>query len=962
MEKTKKFGRLRSSLIAVLAAGAFWSLLGLSGALQKFEYRIYDALLLSRPVREKVDNLAMVEIDDASLDRLGPWPWSRDILADTLLSLKELGAKTAVFDIEYLSPSKLAVNPDDAEYLKENLNTSRAPRIAEYIFRDNDALFEKAIQFFGDTYLTINTEQISQVSAEDDGYARSRFLLNNVLDENNLIQKSNKRNRRHNADLSGTEAGFTPAIHRFIKMAGGAGFTNIIVDKDGTRRRIEPLSAQKGGMLAQLVIAPLLKELDVQSMTREKRALVLHGAAGKNGGRHDIRIPLDADGDMLIHWAPGNYADSFKHESVMIIRQLRECEDALVNNISEFKRIALTDAEGNPLSYSAEIESILEDYEYIENFRNYLFDMCLGYDENSVAEKNPLSAGEDFSALQASYFASREEFFARVQAFCSGSYRDEIERAIRNLSATELIGSGDAAALGEFFSRAFDGVQSQAGLYLSTFASLKADLEDAFCIIGNIASGSTDLGSTPFRNFFPNVGTHANVYNTIVTGDFITPLPSYWGIFFAVAAFALFAPLTHRARLRTQNIAAGSIVGVTAIAAILLMAVGGIYVPLVVPILTELSAAALIMLLRFATNEKERQLIKSTFGAYVAPEVVEQIIANPKYAQVGGDNKELTALFSDVQKFSKFTEIINNINGEERGAEQLVAALNNYLGALSDAIQEQRGTIDKYVGDEIVSFFGAPIEDSDHAFHSCAAAIRMLEAEAKINKKFFREFKYKECAARPWKEVAASQKWDEDRIKEYQAYVEEYNAAGFLPMELRSRVGLNSGRMVVGNMGTEKKLNYTIMGNNVNLASRLEGTNKVYGSWIMCSESTHNLVMQSAHKDELLFRNFDAVRVINVERPVRIYNVLGFKAELPSEQIEAASLFNKGMIFYMNGSERESYKKPPAELEEALKFFEKASRLYPQDASSAHFAERCKAFLNQGIPEIWDGVYTMETK
>ena len=130
-------------------------------------------------------------------------------------------------------------------------------------------------------------------------------------------------------------------------------------------------------------------------------------------------------------------------------------------------------------------------------------------------------------------------------------------------------------------------------------------------------------------------------------------------------------------------------------------------------------------------------LIKSKFGAYVAPEVVEQIIQNPKYAQVGGDNKELTALFSDVMKFSKFTEIVNNINGEERGAEQLVAALNNYLGALSDAIQSEQGTIDKYVGDEIVSFFGAPIDDPEHAYHSCAAAIKMREAEEKINKEFF---------------------------------------------------------------------------------------------------------------------------------------------------------------------------------------------------------------------------------
>jgi len=181
-------------------------------------------------------------------------------------------------------------------------------------------------------------------------------------------------------------------------------------------------------------------------------------------------------------------------------------------------------------------------------------------------------------------------------------------------------------------------------------------------------------------------------------------------------------------------------------------------------------------------------------------------------------------------------------------------------------------------------------------------------------------------------------------------------------MLLQSRVGLNSGRMVVGNMGTDKKLNYTIMGNNVNLASRLEGTNKVYGSWIMCSQSTYNLLQKSSRADQIVTRSFDAVRVINVEKPVRIYNILGFRNKMSDARLKAAAIFNRGMECYMKGANTPGYAKPQSELEEAKKYFDMAAELYAADESSAVFSKRCADFIANGIPQIWDGVYTMRTK
>ena len=955
--KAKSRG-LKSALTAVVASAAFWALFSSVGALQKFELRVYDMLLSTRPITEKADDLALVEIDDASLDKLGPWPWSRDIIADVLLRLREVGAKAAIFDIEYLSPSKIAVNPDRVQELKDNIGNENAKQITDEMFRDNDEIFSKSIQFFGNTWLTINKENIISVSAEDDEYARKRFLFNNVADKNDLIKKGNEAEAKAN----GVTPGFSPTLNRFIKMAKGAGFTNIIVDKDGTRRRIELLSKERDSYLAQLVFAPLIKELDVQKMERTSNCLILRGALKKNGEREDIKIPLDQNGCMLIHWAPGNYTDSFKHESVMIINQLLECEEALLANIAEFTRVALTDAEGVPLSYNSEIQAILEDAEYIKNFRSYIFDNCNGYNENGERIASEVGMGESLEELQESYFDARRQFFERVKNFYTGSYKSEIQIAIESLLGTKAITSDDAQMLASFFDNSFDGVKSLTELYLDTFDGIQKKLNGTFCIIGNMATGSTDLGNTPFKNYYPHVGTHANVYNTIMSGQFIVPLSPWWAICAAFALFLIFALATLKARPSIQNITGGILIAASIVCAVLLMSFFAIYVPIVAAVLIEFSAYLALMIIRFASNERERALIKSKFGAYVAPEVVEQIIQNPRYAQVGGDNKELTALFSDVRKFSKFTEIVNNINGEERGAEQLVAALNNYLGALSDAIQSERGTIDKYVGDEIVSFFGAPIDDPDHAFHSCAAAIKMREAEEKINKEFFKEFKYTKCAERPWREVALEESWDDEQTKKYLAYVDDYNSNGWIPMLLQSRVGLNSGRMVVGNMGTDKKLNYTIMGNNVNLASRLEGTNKVYGSWIMCSQSTYNLLQKSSRAEEIVTRSFDAVRVINVEKPVRIYNILGFRNKMGDAQLKAAAIFNKGMEYYMKGSSTPGYQKPASELEEAKKYFDMAAELYSADASSAVFSQRCSDFINDGIPEVWDGVYTMKTK
>ena len=200
----------------------------------------------------------------------------------------------------------------------------------------------------------------------------------------------------------------------------------------------------------------------------------------------------------------------------------------------------------------------------------------------------------------------------------------------------------------------------------------------------------------------------------------------------------------------------------------------------------------LVSILKFIFSEQEKSFLRKAFTMYLSSDVVNQIVEDPSLLKLGGQEKQITALFTDIKSFSTLSEKVT--------PEHLVEILNKYLTVMSDIVLEQKGTIDKYIGDAIVSFFGAPIDLPDHASRACLAAVRMKQAEEKLN--------------------------------------EEMMAANETPMPIYTRIGVNTGAMVVGNMGTNNKMNYTIMGNDVNLAARLEGVNKAYGTWILVSEST----------------------------------------------------------------------------------------------------------------------------
>lgn len=933
----KSVDKIAVVLVILVCAGA-----GFLGFFQKFDYRLYDFMLSLRKEPKSRQEILFVEIDNRSLEDLGPWPWSRDILANSLLRMKELGAKTAVFDIEYLSPSHLGVNPQasveignaldsqkkdvsdfisqfaDAAvsgmYGKKDLIQLASDAIEDWVnpefdslkesilnssFQDNDELFAKAIQFFGDTWLTVNILDLDiKYSPEYLEYVRKKCLYFNVQDKKQRILKGNQY---YLIDQGGdNRLGFCPVLEQFMKSSKGAGFTNVVLDSDGTRRRVELLSCQNDGYAGQLTFAPVLKKLAPKEIIRTPFSLKLIDAKNPDNEseRINITIPLDIHGRMLINWLNKEFIDSFRRESVVMLYQLDETESKIVSLLETLNGFNLWDAQGKSLSYKEEISELLNDYNYIKQYKNFLLGKCCGFSDDGKAIDGGILPEE-----YTDYFDARQTFFERVRNFIDGFYFEEINSRLDEMK--NELDEQNYIEIKDGIKILYENLKNEDEIYHGTFNEKKKAYDGSFCIVGNTASSTTDLGTTPFNRAYPNVGTHANVYNTIMNQDFVREI--HWILGFATASLLAFLSVIYTSGKKVwfQNMFGIFTVIFSVGLPFVLMGFFGLYVPVVAPVVVTGFSYLLVVVLRFVTAEKDKGVLRNAFSTYLAPAVVEEIVKDPSKLKLGGDEKRMTALFSDIKAFSAFSELVT--------PTKLVSILNEYLGSMSDRILAEQGTIDKYIGDSIVSFFGAPIDLKNPAWSACVSAIRMKQEEILFNRRAL--------------------------------------AAGTSPMALETRIGINSGEMVVGNMGTSAKMNYTIMGDAVNLASRLEGVNKAYKSWILCSDATWNEANSGENFDKILARKLDRVRVVGRAEPVQLWNILGFREELPENVLEAAEIFKNAMELYLK-----------KDFIKAGKLFIKANKLVPEDETPLVYAQRCKEYLENGLSENWDGIVNMTSK
>ncbi len=954
-KKSKRI--IATNLLFTIITALIIAVLSFTNIFEKLDFRIFDSLLKNRPEPVMSDKIVTIGIDDPSIEAMGEWPWSRDIIADTLIRLKEVGAQTAIFDIEYISPSKHGVAPSASEVLSEKLtetensvnnvlmDLAEAPlsgipveelpsyaneAINQIVFpaftvihdslnsdllRDNDEYFGEALQFFGNSFLTVNNMDLGYTDdIENNNYIENRLLFHNVKDDGEYVSVNNKYTEIETYE--GVGRGFTPALKTLIQRSNGVGFTNSLIDNDGIRRRIELLYKYHNSYLGQLVFSPYIQSVNPTSIIRNKKSIELKNAHVGNITK-DIKIPLDKNGRLLINWIHDPLFESFKYQSIISIIDLDNIEaniEIVINNLLNYE---ITDKNFNYLSFIPETENLILTYNKIKSTKNQLLSQCKGYGiDGKIIDGITDDEYND-------YFALRNSFYNELGAFIQKNHLVEIENRINEMNADSM----EVGTFMEDISAEFSLLENEYNVYQENLSSIKDVCKDSYCIIGNVATSTTDIGATPFQKQFQNVGIHANILNTLLSEDFIYSYDWYWSLLICLAVSIVCLFLIGNATDKVQNIVGGIVRIFVMCVFVLCFRFFKIYFPVVGSVIFFFIVDYLVgVIYRFLLSYKEKNLITKGFELYQSKELLQQIIDNPEGLGKEGVNREITALFSDIKGFSTFSESINKDyiknhpiyknDSSLTAPSLLVNILNDYLGSMSEKIIDNKGYIDKYIGDSIVSMFNKPIENDDHAYSACLSAIMMKKAEDEFNEKNLKENK--------------------------------------IPSALYTRIGINTGEVLVCDLGPEHKKNFTMMGDNVNLASRLEGVNKAYGTWIICSESTYDKVMNyknGIHQDEFLFRRLDKVRVVGRSTPVQLFNIVGFKNEMSPEKIEQIDIFHTALDLYLS-----------KDFVKAGKLFIQANTLCGGDPTSVIYAQICKTNVENGVDEKWDGIRNMTSK
>ena len=426
-----------------------------------------------------------------------------------------------------------------------------------------------------------------------------------------------------------------------------------------------------------------------------------------------------------------------------------------------------------------------------------------------------------------------------------------------------------------------------------------AQLKDKIILVGTTAPGLLDQRSTPVAEVYPGVEVHANMISGILDQD-LKERPAYmlgaevvWLLLVGIALSLLLPLLTP-----VKAILASA---VTLIATAGLSLIAWQYGDVLMPVANSLVMIALLFALDmsygyFVESRTKRQ-ITGLFGQYVPSELVEEMAEHPESVSMEGESREMTILFSDVRGFTSISEGLD--------PKELSLLMNEFLTPLSRVIYKHRGTIDKYMGDCIMAFWGAPLPDKDHARNAMLAGIE-IQATLKALQPHLKE--------RGWPEIHVG-------------------------------VGINTGRVSVGNMGSELRVAYTVMGDEVNLASRLEGLTKQYGVGIIVGENTRHLVT------DFLYRELDLVRVKGKDKPVAIYEPVKLLDEADKSLHDEVRLFHEVRRLYLQ-----------RDWDQAELQLMNLQRISPDTELYRIYAERVVYFRNNPPNADWDGVFVFQTK
>ncbi len=449
---------------------------------------------------------------------------------------------------------------------------------------------------------------------------------------------------------------------------------------------------------------------------------------------------------------------------------------------------------------------------------------------------------------------------------------------------------------------------------VSALAILKGEVDAAVflnkvALIGLTAVGLQDVAATPVSALMDGVEIQAQVVENMLDNTrLVRPSTAHW---LELLGFLMVAALliTLLPRLKPGHSVMVFFVAAAVLSTVSIVffvqskllfdpsfPVGGIGMIL-----------AVLMIVGFAVEQKDKRFLRKTFGAYLSPELIEEMVQTKTEPKLGGSSGTRTAYFTDIASFSSFSEILS--------AAQLVELLNEYLTIMTDILLAEGGTLDKYEGDAIVAFFGAPIFQPDHAARSLRTALGMQQQLARLHEKWSSE----------------GGKWP-DLVK-----------------QMRMRIGINSGEIITGNMGSRTRMNYTMMGDAVNTAARLEGAAKQYGTYILCSTDTLRL----AGPDEFAWRSIDRIRVVGKSEPVDTVEIMALKGRLEPDRLQMCALYHRGLELYR----QQKWDEAKARFVES----EKLEEVFPGRLTnpSRVYIARCDHLKANPPGADWDGTWIL---
>ncbi|MBU0929345.1 MAG: adenylate/guanylate cyclase domain-containing protein [Spirochaetes bacterium] len=851
----------RGAVLTALVTSALVALFSLTPAHDRLEYVLYDLRFKMKPKAEPLPELVLLNVDDASVSALGVYPWPRHYYAFALRQLAAAGLGSLVFDFQFMdaSPAFLNLAGFDALYSHLSAGGALAPDDLYAAVIDNDKDLALAVRDFGRAVIPFSFAKVESKLTLSPEAAAAREAAIRLFEEKASLPIPRGLEARFRALADPDRVTINYPIPELMEAAGSFGFVDNDADLDGSHRRVRLVRVFGDRVYLHLSLVAFLRMCgsgisDVEVVPGE-RIVVRGGVHPATGRRGDITIPVDRECGIFFDWM-----GDFEHTARYV-----------------------------PAHALIEYPAHAEQFE----MQLMLKDMASGRDDRTElaealeAQKAAILAETDFErrfALKREYEGTLGRYKAVIQ-----DYLDETQAELDALLAAKAAGDDVPE----------DGISSLRDLLTAISTKTEVDyLFDSVAVFGLTATGTQDEGVTPLSNNYWMVGSYPTAINTIARGRFIREAPDY-AEFAAMAALAVaLALFIHDRSAKLSYAAIGIAVAAVNAAIVLAFSEAYVWIDQVSLNLALIAPSAVIMIAKFAGEEEHRQFIQGAFSKYLSQEVIDRIIENPDALKLGGESCDITTFFSDVAGFSSISERLS--------AEGLVHLLNEYLSEMTDIIMGEEGTVDKYEGDAIMAFWGAPLAFPDHAYRACLSAVLMQRRLGEMRGR--------------WREEGRD--------------------------ELRVRMGVNSGPAVAGNMGSRTRMNYTVMGDSVNLASRLEGANKAYGTYTMVSQNTHASV-----KDQFRFRELDTIRVVGKNEPITVYELLEISGKVPEKKEETISHYERGLASYKG-----------RRWKEAMVGFARALRLDIDDGPSRLYYRRCRAFMKVPPAADWDGVNTLTSK